>query len=165
MKTTKSIRLDNELIAKIIELAGKDRRTFSNQVECLLEDALNKQNVELPTYKLKEFEEKLDKRARSGVATKQKKPVARFIKPTVDDVRGYCMEKGYTFDPEAFVANYESKGWKIGSNSMKSWKAACTTWHKRDLQKGNNNGQQSKSAYQQRVEAGDERSFNIDTDF
>ena len=40
MKTTKSIRLDDDLITMITKLADKERRTFSNQVECLLEDAL-----------------------------------------------------------------------------------------------------------------------------
>ena len=60
--------------------------------------------------------------------TKSKK---RFVPPSVDEVRAYCAEKGYTFDPEAFVAFYESKGWKVGRNPMKSWQAACTTWQKR----------------------------------
>lgn len=55
----------------------------------------------------------------------------RFAPPSVDEVRAYCAEKGYTFDPEAFVAFYESKGWKVGSAPMKSWQAACTTWQKR----------------------------------
>lgn len=62
--------------------------------------------------------------------TNQKKRV-RFTPPTVEEVRSYCAEKGFTFDPEAFVAFYESKGWKVGRNPMKSWKAACTTWQKR----------------------------------
>lgn len=62
----------------------------------------------------------------------QSKPkVRRFTPPSVNEVREYCSEKGYTFDPEAFVAFYESKGWKVGRNPMKSWQAACTTWEKR----------------------------------
>lgn len=62
----------------------------------------------------------------------QSKPrVRRFTPPSVDEVREYCSEKGYTFDPEAFVAFYESKGWKVGRNPMRSWQAACTTWQKR----------------------------------
>ena len=55
----------------------------------------------------------------------------RSVQPSVDEVRAYCAEKGYTFDPEAFVAFYESKGWKVGRNPMRSWQAACTTWQKR----------------------------------
>lgn len=58
-------------------------------------------------------------------------PKKVFVPPSVDEVRAHCAEKGYTFDPEAFVAFYESKGWKVGRNPMKSWQAACTTWQKR----------------------------------
>jgi hypothetical protein len=56
---------------------------------------------------------------------------SRFQRPTVEQVREHCSAKGYTFDPEAFVAFYESKGWRIGKEPMKSWRAACVTWHKR----------------------------------
>lgn len=64
--------------------------------------------------------------------TKQSKTKGkRFAPPSVAEVREYCAEKGYTFDPESFVAFYESKGWKVGRNPMKSWQAACTTWQKR----------------------------------
>ena len=65
--------------------------------------------------------------------TNQSKPKkgGRFTPPTIDEVRAHCVEKGYTFDPEAFYAFYESKGWKVGRNPMKSWVAACVTWQKR----------------------------------
>lgn len=56
----------------------------------------------------------------------------RFTPPTVEDIRAHCAEKGYTFDPESFHAFYESKGWKVGKNPMKSWIAACVTWQKRE---------------------------------
>lgn len=60
-----------------------------------------------------------------------KKRGARFAPPTLQEVHDFCAEKGYTFDPEAFWSFYESKGWKVGRNPMKSWKAACVTWQKR----------------------------------
>ena len=53
-----------------------------------------------------------------------------FIPPTVEQVREYCLESGYGIDPEQFVDFYESKGWMIGKNKMKSWKAAVRTWVK-----------------------------------
>ena len=55
----------------------------------------------------------------------------RFAPPSVSEVREFCAEKGYAVDAEQFVAFYESKGWKVGRDPMKSWRAACTTWHKR----------------------------------
>lgn len=51
-----------------------------------------------------------------------------FTPPTIEDVQGYIKEKGYHFSAEEFVAFYESNGWKVGKNPMKSWKAACVTW-------------------------------------
>lgn len=53
-----------------------------------------------------------------------------FVKPSVEDVKAYCEEKGYAFDPESFVAYYDSNGWMVGKSKMKNWKAACTTWAK-----------------------------------
>ena len=34
-----------------------------------------------------------------------------FTPPTVEEVRGYCFERGSKVDAEAFVAFYQSKGW------------------------------------------------------
>jgi hypothetical protein len=68
-------------------------------------------------------------RDREGTRTK------RFAKPTVDEVHAYIAEKGYTIDAAAFCAYYESNGWMIGRNKMKSWHAACATWQAREKPK------------------------------
>lgn len=59
-----------------------------------------------------------------------------FTPPSVEDVAAYVTEKGYGIDPEAFVAYYTAKGWKVGSSPMKDWKAAVVTWVKRDRESG-----------------------------
>ena len=46
----------------------------------------------------------------------------RFIPPTVEQVREYCLDRGNTVDPQRFVDYYQSNGWKVGKNSMKDWK-------------------------------------------
>lgn len=56
----------------------------------------------------------------------------RFAPPSLQEVERYINEKGYSVDAEAFIAFYESKGWYIGKNKMKSWKYAITTWEKRE---------------------------------
>lgn len=56
----------------------------------------------------------------------------RFVKPTMEDVRAYCTERQNSVDPESFFDFYESKGWKVGNQSMKDWKAAVRTWERRD---------------------------------
>ena len=64
----------------------------------------------------------------------QKKSSA-FHKPTVDEVRSYCIERRNNVDPERFVDFYESKGWRVGDQSMKDWKAAVRSWEARDKAK------------------------------
>ena len=56
----------------------------------------------------------------------------RFIPPSLSDVAEYCKERNNKVDPERFVDFYESKGWKVGNQSMKDWKAAVRTWEQRD---------------------------------
>ena len=56
----------------------------------------------------------------------------RFEPPDVEMVRAYCQERGNKVDPQAFVDFYESKGWMVGKNKMKNWKAAVRTWEKED---------------------------------
>ena len=62
---------------------------------------------------------------------KEKDKKKSFLKPTVDDVKAYCQERGNKVDPYQFVDFYESKGWKVGNQPMKDWKAAVRTWEKR----------------------------------
>ena len=59
----------------------------------------------------------------------------RFSPPGVDEVRAYCVEKGYSVDPERFVNYYTSIGWRVGKNTMKNWKAAVANWHGKEEKK------------------------------
>ena len=55
----------------------------------------------------------------------------RFTPPTLQEVTDYVNSKGYSVDPQAFIDFYESKGWMIGKNKMKSWQSAIGTWERR----------------------------------
>ena len=68
------------------------------------------------------------------------KNIHRFKPPSVDEVKAYCEEKNYGVDPETFVDWNSSKGWMIGKNKMKDWKAAVRTWQRRESQNGHSNG-------------------------
>lgn len=59
----------------------------------------------------------------------------RFAPPSIDDVQAYCQERTNHVDPQTFVDFYTAKGWKVGSQSMKDWKACVRTWEKRDERK------------------------------
>ena len=56
----------------------------------------------------------------------------RFTPPTPTDVERYATEKGLTIDADKFCDFYESKGWMVGKNKMKDWKAAVRGWCSRD---------------------------------
>jgi hypothetical protein len=57
---------------------------------------------------------------------------AFFKKPTLDEVKNYCILRKNNIDAESFIDFYESKGWQIGKEKMKSWKACVRTWEKRN---------------------------------
>jgi hypothetical protein len=60
-----------------------------------------------------------------------RKPRDPFVVPTLGEVTAYCQERKNNVNPEKFIAHYESNGWKVGKNAMKSWKAAIiSTWEK-----------------------------------
>ena len=63
------------------------------------------------------------------------KEKSAFKKPTVDEVKAYCQERGNNIDPNAFVDFYSAKGWRVGNQPMKDWKACVRTWERRDQQK------------------------------
>jgi len=64
---------------------------------------------------------------------------ASFKKPTVNDIKEYCLERNNGIDSETFFDFYESKNWLIGKNKMKNWKACIRTWEKRQHKTNNNN--------------------------
>lgn len=66
--------------------------------------------------------------------TNVSKEKAHFVPPTLENVSGYCREKGLKVDAQHFIDYYESVGWKIGKTQkpMKDWKAALRNWSRQD---------------------------------
>ena len=58
-----------------------------------------------------------------------------FKKPTLDDIKNYCILRKNNIDAEAFIDFYESKNWYVGKNKMKDWKACIRTWERRETKK------------------------------
>lgn len=56
----------------------------------------------------------------------------KFQKPTLEEIREYCISRGNNVDPEQFYDFYESKGWIVGKSTMKDWRASVRTWEKRE---------------------------------
>lgn len=53
---------------------------------------------------------------------------SRFTPPTLEEVKAYCIERKNNVDYQKWYDFYESKGWFVGKNKMKNWKAAVRTW-------------------------------------
>jgi hypothetical protein len=65
--------------------------------------------------------------------TKQVDSNKGFAIPGLSELLEYAKEKQYTnFDHESFFDFYQSKGWYVGKNKMKDWKAAVRNWNKRN---------------------------------
>lgn len=54
----------------------------------------------------------------------------RFVPPTVEEVRAYCLERGNNVDAQMFVDFYTSKNWMVGKTKMSDWKASVRTWER-----------------------------------
>ena len=83
--------------------------------------------------RIKELEERIEQleKEKEELAIASKKKSRLFVPPTVDEVHSFILEQGFHFDADAFVNFYESKGWLVGKNKMKDWRAACRTWERK----------------------------------
>lgn len=61
---------------------------------------------------------------------------SRFTPPTLEEVQAYCLERGNGIDPGLWMDHYESNGWRVGPNPMKSWKASVRYWEKNNQRNG-----------------------------
>lgn len=55
-----------------------------------------------------------------------------FIKPTIDEIKNYCLERKNNVIAEKFYDYYEARGWKLKTGIMKDWKACVRTWEGND---------------------------------
>ena len=86
--------------------------------------------IEIELEKDIEIEKEIDSSAKS-TTTKRK----RFEKPSISDIKQYCIERNNNVNAEQFYDYYESNGWKVGKSSMKNWQAAVRTWERSEYRK------------------------------
>lgn len=83
----------------------------------------------------------------NDIGSEQKKPPKKskvFVKPTLEEVREYFIEREHPNAEEVserWFDHYTANGWKVGRNSMKDWKATVRNWIRNDktVNQGNNN--------------------------
>lgn len=75
----------------------------------------------------------VSERERDASASQSPQKSTRFHPPDIAEVEAYFSDKGGTAEQaQRFRDFYESNGWKVGKNPMKSWKAAASGWISRD---------------------------------
>ena len=106
-----------------------DRTNVQTKVREISEKSPPEIEIEL------EKEIKIEKEIDSSASTTTKRK--RFEKPTLSEIKAYCIERGNKVDAQHFFDYYESNGWRVGKNSMKNWQAAVRTWERSEYRKPN----------------------------
>jgi hypothetical protein len=85
----------------------------------------------------------VDDRIRGSV--RERRTVTHFIKPTIEEIKLHGAKIGLPdYECEAFNNYYESNGWKVGKNPMKSWPHALANWKLKYQSNGPKQNQQPK---------------------
>ena len=59
------------------------------------------------------------------------KPQKRFVKPTLDEVKAYCQERGNNVDAKSFFDYYDTGNWKDAKGKpVRNWKQKVITWER-----------------------------------
>lgn len=94
------------------------------------DNKMNQNESKLPKEKKNNNNNKKEKENKN----KNERERGRFAPPSPEEVRAYCRERNNRVNPDQFVDFYAAKGWKIGNQTMKDWKACVRTWEQRDGQ-------------------------------
>jgi len=78
------------------------------------------------------IEERKESKERKNNNILDTQKIKKFIPPSLNEVQDYCLERNNGIDAERFINFYESKGWFVGKNKMKDWKAAVRTWESKN---------------------------------
>lgn len=128
----------NRAKAAYEERCAKNQRNiekrYARQDDTTVYDGIRTNTDVYETYQTKDKTKTKDKAKDNslppnGVSDTRAK---RFSPPTLDDVSAYIRERGSNVDAQRFLDFYTAKGWMVGKNRMKDWKAAVRTWEKRD---------------------------------
>ena len=68
----------------------------------------------------------------SNPNTKESVPRKRFTPPVREELERFIAENSLNVDADAFLDYYTANGWRVGSNSMKDWKATARNWSRRE---------------------------------
>lgn len=101
-------------------------------------------NNERPSNDLRTtFEQRKEKKGNIKKEMSKEKAAA-FRPPELSEIEDYCKDRNNNVNASRFYDFYASKGWMVGKNKMKDWKAAVRTWEKEDQSKKQTSHESSK---------------------
>ena len=128
------------------DLYGKSKTTISKWVSELVKEGFVEVKL---TYKegSKQIYNRYIRILKGGIDKKLNTPILKNLKvnntivnnnttysnkkPSIEEIKQYCLQRNNRIDAEQFFDFYESKNWYVGKNKMKNWQAAIRTWEKR----------------------------------
>lgn len=73
----------------------------------------------------------IDNTQNGGAVAPVRAKQSKFVVPSLEDVKREAEKIALPVaEAEKFFNYYESNGWKVGKNPMKSWQAALRNWHR-----------------------------------
>jgi len=118
-----------KLIGSETKGAARVRKHRENQKLLQCNAPVTKCNTEIEIEKELDIEQEID------IEQEEEKPKKRFKKPTLEEVKAYCLERNNNVDAKAFFDYYETGNWKDAKGKpVRNWKQKVITW-----ERGNNN--------------------------
>lgn len=125
-----AIKRDIDVDNEFAETKRKNAKNRAEQIEAIQSKV--KQDESRPSKTEQSAQVKVkDNNPHTPLQGDEGVPVSkRFVPPTPEEVNAYCRERNNGIDGSEFCDFYTSKGWKVGKNPMKDWKAAVRTWER-----------------------------------
>lgn len=144
---------------ELAQLTEKENKAYSLDATCIQD--VYKMDSQVRLGKISLDKDSIDK---DKDADKPPSPKSKFTKPTIEDIKDYCIERNNNISAESFFNHYESNGWMVGRNKMKDWKAAIRTWEQKQKeftpQQKVSNGNNSSNVFFELLKGRNEQSDN-----
>ena len=131
LKATQEVTHETTASYSIITINNWDKWQMSDTV-CDKLATSERQAIDKPSTTTKERKEREEYKEvyvgeKISPITHAKK---KFSKPTIEEIKEYCIEQSKNIDVLKFYNFYESKNWYVGKNKMSNWKAAIASWER-----------------------------------
>lgn len=122
--------IDNSVRSQCMNKGGRKKKDAQNQPEETQKTVVSES--ENGGFQEIETQTKPNQAKPNQAIPNHSRSRAAFKPPSPTEVAEYVNEKGLDIDAEHFCDFYQSKGWKIGKDTMKDWRAAARNWARRD---------------------------------